>query len=252
MISVETIPHKIHYCWFGKGPKSPLILKCIDSWKHFMPDYEIIEWNEDNIELNNAYANEAYNAKKYAFVSDYVRLKVVYEHGGIYLDTDVEILKNLQPLLDCGGFIGFEHTNTITSGLGFAAKKHSIAVKAMLDSYSDIHFYNNGKFDLTPCPFRNTQSLKKLGLIPNNTKQLVGDIIVYPKDYFCPKDCDSGKIKITPNSYTIHHYGYSWADEKSKKTQKRKELIFKIFPTFCAQMIFNIINHIYRLFENNE
>lgn len=213
-----------------------------------MPNYEIIEWNESNVILDNDYAKEAYEEKKYAFVSDYVRLKTVYEYGGIYLDTDVEILKDLQPVLDQGGFIGFEHFNTVNSGLGFAAPKHSVAVKAMLDAYKGIHFISDGEFDLTPCPFRNTKSLVLLGLITNNTKQMVGDIIVYPIEYFCPKDCDSGIIKLTDNSYTIHHYGYSWADEKSKMIQKRKEIIFKYCPRFCAQLFFNIINHICKQF----
>lgn len=247
MIAKKTqIPHIIHYCWFGNGPKSPLILKCMESWKRFMPSYEIIEWNESNTVLDSDYAKEAYEKKKYAFVSDYVRLKTVYEYGGIYLDTDVEILKNLQPILDQGGFIGFEHFNTVNSGLGFAAPKHSVAVKAMLDVYKGIHFISDGEFDLTPCPLRNTKSLVLLGLMPNNTKQIVGDIIVYPIEYFCPKDCDSGIIKLTDNSYTIHYYGYSWADEKSQMIQKRKETIFKYCPRFCAQFLFNIINHIYK------
>ena len=247
MMQEKNIPRIIHYCWFGKGPKSDLILKCIASWKLMMPDYEIVEWNEFNTVLDNDYAREAYELKKYAFVSDYVRLKVVYEYGGIYLDTDVEILKSLQPLLDEGGFIGFEHENTVTSGLGFAAPKHSIAVKAMLDAYKGLHFIKGESFDLTPCPFRNTKSLEILGLIPNNSKQLVADIIVYPIEYFCPKDCDSGKIRITQNTYTIHHYGYSWADEKAKRVQRRKEFIFNIAPRFCAQFIFNIVNHLFKL-----
>lgn len=244
----KSIPKLIHYCWFGKGDKSPLILKCMKSWKRFMPDYEIIEWNEDNVVLDNEYAKEAFEVKKYAFVSDYVRLKVIYEYGGIYLDTDVEVLKSLEPLLKDGGYIGFEHENTVTSGGGFAATPHEPAVKAMLDAYMDIHFIKDGQMDLTPCPFRNTESLKKLGLIPNNKKQKIGGIIAYPISFFSPKDCDSGIITLTKDTYTIHHYGYSWADEKSREVQKRKEQIFKLCPRFCAQQVFNVVNHIYKLF----
>lgn len=242
------IPQVIHYCWFGRGDKTPLVQKCIESWKWFMPNYKIIEWNEDNVTLDNDYAKEAYATKKYAFVSDYVRLKVIYEYGGIYLDTDVELLRSLDPLLSEGGFIGFEHEKTVSSGSGLAACKHSSVVKSMLDAYAGVHFVNEGQMDLTPCPFRNTASLKKIGLQPNNTKQKIKDIIVYPIEYFCPKDCDSGVITVTENTYSIHHYGYSWADDKSKAVQRRKELIFKLCPRFCAQSVFNVINHICKLF----
>ena len=121
------IPKIIHYCWFGRGAKSDLMQKCISSWKMFMPNYKIIEWNEDNVDFKaNTYLEEAYELKKYAFMSDYVRLKVIYEYGGIYLDTDVELLKSLEPILKKGGFFSFEREQTIATGLGFAAERERL------------------------------------------------------------------------------------------------------------------------------
>ena len=242
------IPKKIHYCWFGRGKKSDLIKKCIKSWEKYMPDYEIIEWNEDNFEFENSYVKEAYKEKKYAFVSDYVRLKVVFQEGGIYLDTDVELIKSLEPLLCEGGFMGFERTNTVSTGLGFAAKPKDKIIEKMLSVYDNLHFIldEDGRIDQTPCPVRNTEALKSFGISLNNTKQKIGDIIIYPKEYFCPLDYDSGKLNITGNTYSIHHCGYSWADSESIKILMIKRKIFKFFPAFFAQKIFDIVNHVYR------
>ena len=241
------IPKKIHYCWFGRGVKSELIIKCMASWRKYMPDYEIIEWNEDNFSFDNEYAREAYESKKYAFVSDYVRLKVIYEQGGIYLDTDVELIRNLEPLLQVGGFMGFERVNTVATGLGFAAPPKSPIVASLLSVYDNLHFIVNGKMDQTACPIRNTTVLLVNGLVANNTKQQIGDIIIYPRDYFCPLDYDSGRLKITSNTYTIHHYGYSWADKNARDILLLKRRIFKVCPRFCAQQIFNIVNYLYKL-----
>lgn len=243
---MASIPRKIHYIWFGKGEKTDLMKRCIASWRKFMPEYEIIEWNEDNYIPQTDYEKEAMNAQKYAFVSDVARLKIVYEHGGIYLDTDVEVIKSLEPLVKESGYIGFERDYTVATGLGFAAPPGDVAVKKMLDAYGDIHFVIDGAMDQTACPIRNTHELQKLGLVPNNTKQKIGDIIVYPKDYFCPLDYDSGILSIKNNTYTIHHYGYSWADEESRKVLELKRKVFQFFPTFCAQFVFNIVNKILR------
>lgn len=239
------VPKKIHYCWFGYSEKSDLIKKCIESWKKYMPDYEIIEWNEDNIILDNEYAIEALKEKKYAFVSDYVRLKVIYEYGGVYLDTDVELIKSLEPLLKKGGFIGFERAKTVTTGLGFAAPAHSSTVYEMMKEYEGIHFISKNGIDQMACPVRNTHALIRLGLETNNSKQVVGDFVVYPKDYFCPMNYDSGELNITENTYSIHHYGYSWANDNDKKILDYKHKVFKYCPKWCAQFVFNIINHFF-------
>ncbi len=236
------IPKKIHYCWFGNGEKSDLIKKCINSWKLFMPDYEIIEWNEKNFILDNRYAKEAYDAKCYAFVSDYARLKIIYEHGGIYLDTDVELIKSLEPLLVEGGHLGFEDNNHINTGLGFSAAAGDKTILEMLKAYENICFIKDGVYDKTPCPFRNTNSLVKLGLKCNNTKQKLDNITVYPKHFFCPMNYDTGILNITEDTYSIHHYGYSWADEEATEVLAFKRKVFKYCPNFCAQYIFNILN----------
>lgn len=212
-----------------------------------MPDYEILEWNEENFAIDNPYAMEAYQLELFAFVSDYARLKIIYEEGGIYLDTDVELIKSLDPILLNGGYMGFERENTVNTGLGFAAMPKSPVIKAMLDIYDNISILNDGIIDKTPCPVRNTNSLLAMGLQGNNTRQVIEDITIYPIEYFCPVDYDTGKMMISKNTYSIHHYGYSWAGEWDKKTLLIKRRIFNIFPKVCAQQIFNIVNHIIML-----
>ena len=241
------IPKIIHYIWFGRGPKSELIQKCIHSWQLYMPEYKIIEWNEDNYILNFAYEKEAMEHKKYAFVSDVARLRIIAEYGGIYLDTDVELIRSLEPLLEQGGFLGFERKNSVNTGLGIAAPPGDETIKRLLAEYESIHFSTEDGIDQTACPVRNTQGLKKLGLIPNNTKQRIGNIIVYPNDYFCPLDYDSGKLRLTENTFAIHHYGYSWADQESLNVLALKRKIYSIFPSFCAQFVFNIVNKLRRM-----
>ena len=158
------IPKTIHYCWFGKRKKSKLIKKCINSWKKYCPDYKIVEWNEENFDVNRFdYTKESYEEKKWAFVTDYVRLYVIYNEGGVYLDTDVELIKKLDNLLDFDSFFALEEEDYIATGLGFGAVKGNKYVKKMLDDYNDVHFKNeNGIYDLTPCPVRNTKSVKSL------------------------------------------------------------------------------------------
>ena len=153
-----SIPKIIHYCWFGRGKLPKLAEKCIESWKKYCPQYKIVCWNEDNFDINqNKYAKEAYEAGKWAFVSDYVRLKVLYDEGGIYLDTDVELIKPLDKLIEDGGFMGFDDNGVISTGLGFACEKGNKLIEALLADYDGISFIcNDGAYDLTPCPDRNT------------------------------------------------------------------------------------------------
>ena len=149
------IPKKIHYCWFGRGELSAKAQKCIKSWKKYCPDYEIIEWNEGNFDVNqNAYTKKVYNEMKFAFLSDYARLKIVYEQGGIYLDLDVEIIKPFDDLLDNKAFFGFENNDYVASGLGFGGEKGSTAVKSMLDEYDQLL---DGTKDVIGCPALNTE-----------------------------------------------------------------------------------------------
>lgn len=232
---MQEIPKVIHYCWFGRGEKSPLMQRCMETWKKYLPDYEIKEWNEDNFDINqNNYIKEAYECKKWAFVSDYVRLAVVYEYGGIYLDTDVEIIRTFEPLLKKGGYLGFENpTNekdkkTVATGLGFAAPKGDKIILEMLTDYKDLHFLNKGEMDLLPCPDRNTASLKRAGLRTDGSLQRLGDIIVYPFDYFCGYDLANSHPVVTKNTYTIHHYAATWCDKMNLRSRFKYGVVVKI------------------------
>lgn len=208
------IPKIIHYCWFGRGELPESAKKCIASWKKYCPDYLIIEHNEDNYDVSkNAYTKEAYEAKKWAFVSDVARLDILYENGGIYLDTDVELIKPLDGFLNCEGFMGFEDKKQVASGLGIGAVPNSSVIKLMLSDYENIHFIDpsTGNFDLTPCPVRNTATLIKSGLVPNGTYQEIQGFKFYPRHVFSPKESTSGRLKFKTNeTVSIHHYDASW------------------------------------------
>ena len=185
------IPKTIHYCWFGRGELSTKAKKCIQSWKKYCPDYEIIEWNEDNFDINqNEYTRKVYAEKKYAFLSDYARLKIVYEQGGIYLDVDVELVKSLDDLLENDAYFGFETKEFINTGVGFGAKQGSIAVKTLLEEYNQLL---DGTKDVIGCPKLNTEGVIKLGLERNGQLQKLADCTVYPADYFNPYDDPTGR-----------------------------------------------------------
>ena len=222
-----SIPNVIHYCWFGKGKMPKLAKKCIKSWKKYCPDYEFVLHTEDNFDLTqNRYLNEAYKAGKWAFVSDFVRLKVVYDHGGIYLDTDVELLKSLDGLLDGSGFMGFDEKGIVATGLGFGAEKGNKIIEEFLNDYNDISFLQpDGSFDLTPCPDRNTATLKRLGMDLTVTQQTFMGMAFLPAEYLCPMDYYTGKKTITKNTYSIHHYCASWTSAVTKRTTFVKRLI---------------------------
>ena len=222
-----SIPKVIHYCWFGKGKMPALSEKCIASWKKYCPDYEIVCWNEENFDITqNRYAREAYEAGKWAFVSDYVRLKVLYDGGGIYLDTDVELIKPIDDLIEKNGYMGFDDSGVVSTGLGFACEKGNELVGALLDDYKDIPFVlSDGTYDLTPCPERNTKLLQKLGLDMNNRNQLFMGIQMFPEDYFCPIKYYTGKKIITENTYSIHHFCASWTSKTAKRTLFLKRLV---------------------------
>ena len=206
------IPKKIHYCWFGGNPLDEKAKKCIESWKKYCPDYEIIEWNEKNYNIDkNKYVKYTYENKYYAFLTDYVRLDIIYNEGGIYLDTDVELLKKLDDLLNCDGYIGMEQIGTINTGQGFGAKKGHPFIKEN-KSYYEIHnfFDEKGNFKKEICVNITTNILRKKGLKKENAIQNVYDMIIYPVDYFCPLKVGTNKLNITNNTYSIHHFSASW------------------------------------------
>jgi len=207
------IPKKIHYCWFGGKPLPKLAKKCISSWKKFLPDYEIIEWNEQNFNINCCdYVKEAYQTKKYAFVSDYVRLYVLVKYGGVYMDTDVEVMKPINEFLQLKAFSGFQGAESIPTGIMACEKGHEL-FKEFLNEYNNIHFIlKDNEYDLTTNVARITNTCKKYGLVVNNKHQTIKDFTLFPFDYFCPQRSDNsfkGRI-ITKNTYTIHHFEGSW------------------------------------------
>lgn len=206
------IPKTIHYCWFGRGKMPKLARKCIKSWKKYCPDYEIKEWNEDNFDLDlYPYAREAYENHKYAFVTDVVRLYALYHEGGIYMDTDVEVLKPLDPFLIHTAFSGFEDNKHVPTGI-MASERGGVWTQENLLYYEGRHFVkSDGSFDIQTNVTTITNYMIAHGLEPNNTFQDFPNLItIYPKDYFCPKDNVDLIINKTKNTVTIHHYAASW------------------------------------------
>lgn len=222
-----SIPKVIYYCWFGKGKMPSLAEKCINSWKKYCPDYKIVCINEENFDINqNRYAKEAYSVGKWAFVSDYARLKVLYDNGGIYFDTDVELIKPIDELIKENGFMGFDDNGVVSTGLGFACEKGNELVGALLRDYSDISFIlSDGSYDETPCPDRNTKTLEKLSMDINNKNQVFMGIRMLPEDYLCPIKYYTGKKIITKNTYSIHHFCASWISPTAKRTLFLKRII---------------------------
>lgn len=221
------IPKKIHYCWFGGNPIPEKDQRCIDSWKKFCPDYEIIQWNESNYDITkNTYMYQAYQLKKWGFVPDYARFDIIYEQGGFYLDTDVELVKALDVLRENKAYMGFEGNEWISPGLGFGAEAGNEVVKGLRDMYADLSFYHeNGEVNLTPSPHYITGYLEKEGMKRNNQMQMVGSMCIYPTDYFCPKDYYSGKMKVTKNTFSIHWFNASWQTPHKKRMLKLRRVL---------------------------
>ena len=221
------IPKKIHYCWFGRNPKPKLARKCIASWRKFCPDYEIIEWNEDNFDINtNGYTRMCYEQKKYAFLSDYVRLVVVAEHGGVYFDTDVEVVRPVDDLLKHSAFFGFEDNSHVNTGVGFGSEARGEIVLAMLEEYEPLLSGDKG---VVGCPILNTQALVKHGLILNGIQQSAGDAVIYPTDWFNPYDDPTGRLNQTSNTHSIHWYSKSWMSKGAVLRSKLTKPLHRIF-----------------------
>lgn len=202
------IPKIIHYCWFGREEKSKLAKKCIESWKKYCPDYEIIEWNEDNFDIDtNPYTKMCYEGKKYAFLADYLRLVVLEKHGGLYFDTDVEVVKPFDDLLSYRAFFGFETNEYVNTGEGFGAEAHHPIVQQMLQEYEK---FLDGQHGVKGCPLLNTEALLRFGLKQNGQRQEIASAVIFPSDYFNPYDDPTGVLTKTENTYSIHWYGKSW------------------------------------------
>lgn len=231
---------KIHYCWFGGAPFPEIVIKCMESWKKFCPDYKIVEWNESNFNIHCCkYVEEAYNAKKWAFVSDYCRFFVLYNYGGVYLDTDVELIKTIDDLPE--NFVGLEDKETCNSGLIRGAQKGDMICEKMLKSYNDDAFIlEDGSLNLKTVCERETDILKLYGLKGNGCMQNVCGTTVFPKDYFSPKDYVTQKVHITERTYSIHHYAYSWQGEKENISSKIYRCLYKIFGAKFANKVRDI------------
>ena len=247
------IPKIIHYCWFGRGPLPELAQKCIDSWKKYLPDYEIKEWNEDNFDVNIIpYTAEAYKAGKYAFVSDYARFWILYKYGGIYFDTDVEVIRPIDDIIARGNFMGFEtdptpcdshkqgrqnaSTASVAPGLGLGVNPGLGLVKKMLDYYENAHFVHeaNMRNQITVVHIC-TKVLRDNGLQEVKGVQKVADGYIYPSEYFCPINVTTGRIHVERNTRTIHHYAGTWVDRKFSL----KEVFKKVLPESWVLALIN-------------
>lgn len=226
------IPKKIHYCWFGGNDIPEKDKRNIESWQKFCPDYEIIRWDETNYDVNKiTYIKQAYQCKKYAFVSDYARLDILYNEGGIYLDTDVEIIENIDDLLDNNAFCGFEKGGFgIGLGLMCGSEKGVAIIKELRDYYDDKRFLDeNGEMILDVIDKYTDGVLIPKGLQHNDKIQVIEGLKVYPSDYFGTMDFYSGmEVGRTANTRSLHHYNASWiSNERRVFLDKQRTLAKK-------------------------
>ena len=237
------IPKVIHYVWVGGKPLTPLAERCIESWKKYCKDYEIKRWDETNFDISShPFCKEAYENKKWAFVSDYIRLKVLYEEGGIYMDTDVETIKPLDEYLEHPAFSGFECTKKIPTGI-IASEKHNPWVKKMLDYYKDRHFQNEDGtiLNMPNVIFMSDLTEKYYHVKFDDTYQDLKDIVLYPHDYFCPDPLTEKKYANTNNTVTIHHFAGSWTPKSWRIKKKIKNTLKSIIIFFIGQKNFEKI-----------
>lgn len=231
------IPKTIHYCWFGRGAMPELATKCMDSWRTHLPDYQWKLWNEESFNVNHIpYTKQAYENRKFAFVTDYVRLYALYTEGGIYMDTDVEVLKNLDHFLHLPAFSGFESETEIPTGI-MAAEKNSTWAKEQLSYYEGRHFVQpDGTLDTTTNVAIISDIMRKGGFKFDNSLQNYRDqITIFPKDYFCPKSYLTNRLELTENSHTIHHFASSWQTPWKKMKIRLLRLLGKRFTQWYIQ-----------------
>lgn len=237
-----SIPKIIHYCWFGNNQIPDRDKKCIESWKKFCPDYKIIEWNENNYDVTHIpYMKEAYEAKRWGFVPDYIRMDLIYKYGGIYMDTDVELIRPLDELLECKAYVGLEaESNCIGLGLGFGAEKGNKIFKELCDYYKTLHFVRgDGTVDMTPNPIIVTEYLKDKGYrFEDGEISKIEEITVFPKEYFCPQSFSDGKTKITNKTYSIHHYHASWQTEEEQKSANDYRFLTNMLGKYWGELVF--------------
>lgn len=228
------IPKVIHYCWFGRGEKPELAKKCIASWKKYCADYEIIEWNEDNFDLDTtAYTRWCYDNKKWAFLSDLVRLYVVNEHGGLYFDTDVEMVKAPDALLEAEAFYGFQIDTLVNTGQGFGAVAHHPTLEAMIGQYLALLPDEQGQFPLIACPELNTAALIPFGLRLDGKEQTIAGARILPEEYLNPFDDPTGRLRKTENTVSVHWYSKSWLSTGAKLRSRLTKPFHRLFGKDC-------------------
>lgn len=232
------IPKIIHFIWFGGGPLTPLAERCISSWRKFCPDYEIKRWDETNFDVSqNRYCREAYEAKKWAFASDYARLWVLVHEGGIYMDTDVELLRPLDGFLSEEALSGFESKTQIPTGL-MACEESSPFFERLLRDYDDRAFVKrDGTYNLTTNVVYITEACLQEGLVLNGEKQTVAGFTLYPRDYFCPKDYKTKRIHLTENTFAIHHFDGSWLSPEVREYQIRRNVLSQRHPSLPCKAV---------------
>lgn len=225
------IPKIIHYCWFGGSDLPEDVEECIASWKKYCPDYQIIRWDESNYDYNQyRFSREAYESRKWAFVSDVARLDVVFHYGGIYLDTDVELVKPLDCLLSEPAYMGFEQGRSVATGLGFGAEKGNSLIKENLDAYQTMSFVkDNGELNLIACPRITTEILERHGLVRKDEMQKLNGLTVFPTSYFAPMILADGSAELKPETISIHHFAASWTTEQEKQEMQRRRKIYTLF-----------------------
>ncbi|GEP50377.1 glycosyl transferase [Flavobacterium noncentrifugens] len=237
------IPKIIHYCWFGGNPLPPLAEKCIASWKKFLPDYEIMEWNEGNFPIDRfIFAKQALESRKFAFVSDVSRLYALKEFGGIYMDTDVEVLKSLDDFLHLPAFSGFENDDFVPTGI-MASEKGGEWVRELLEYYDNRPFINaDGSLEMESNTIIITKMMLEKGFVMSNTfQEKEGYVAFYPNDYFCPKSYKTGNIELTENSYCIHHFAQSWVPMQKKWKNVLKLKVMGILGYKNVQKLIDVV-----------
>ena len=219
------IPKIIHYCWFGRGEKSKTIKKCLRSWEKKCKDFKTIECNEDNFNIeSHPFVKAAYEDKNWAFVSDYVRLYALNLYGGIYMDTDVQLVKPIDGFLENEAFLGFENKNNVANGLIFGIEKgHWFTQKLLADYDSILYVANDVNFRMKNTNTEiATKILVDMGLKLNNQFQIINGIAVYPSEYFCPLDVNTFLMHKTKNTVSIHWYEGAWTSARYKEWKRRQ------------------------------
>lgn len=236
------IPNLIHYCWFGGNELPKVAQKCIKSWEIYCPDFELVRWDESNFDITSMpYVREAYDAQMWAFVSDVARLRALEAFGGIYLDTDMEVVGPLDVLLGRGPVLGFEDPGGVAVGF-LAAPPSASFVQDLLNEYEGSHFLlGDGTYNKTTIVERATRLLTRKGLVLNGELQVVDGVTVLPVDYLYAKDHITRKLHVTPNTVAIHHYDGSWLSDDERFARRLREFLPSWLPAGLAERVNKLV-----------